>query len=435
MLKKEDIKQAITAIAGRNPEIGYALNEMFGMGKILPASTAGGLSGDEDFHFIFDDRPATVKRVLYFNQGTVPIEERLLIKYGEMLMQQQLSRSGGRKNFREAAEATRAAGLRLLVNEEIELALKRLESMAGTRGVDARWAQERRALLESIRQEQAPSSNSTAAGPKPAAAAPLYRGTVDDGRPAGFVQFPYCMDALMQAADINLEFFNIRFVLGCWINGVEQNLFACRVDGKIEGIVYLTFKKSFFYSSVEIHYIATARGRPPTESTPERRELKGVGTFLTAGVWMLWKNRLPGVKDLLLDSEIGARGFYEGIGFESRGIMGFIMREPRGRLVRAILEMAAHCPDLPQRTTRQLAAMLKKQLRILRKPNTAKYVQERKIALKCVRTCFHKEMDGTLTRMARDYLERYRRDVPEADEMIEQCGFNLSHKNTESQGS
>jgi hypothetical protein len=94
MLKKEDIKQAITAIAARNAEIGYALDELFGMGKIHLASPDAEIPAGEDFLFIFDERPVAVKRVLFFNQGTVPIEERLLIKYGEMIMQHQLSQTG-----------------------------------------------------------------------------------------------------------------------------------------------------------------------------------------------------------------------------------------------------------------------------------------------------------------------------------------------------
>jgi hypothetical protein len=418
MLKKEHIKQAIEAIAGRNAEIGYALDEMLGMGRIHLASPDAEIPAGEDFLFIFDERPVAVKRVLFFNQGTVPIEERLLIKYGEMTMQHQLSQTGTPLNFREAAEATRAAGLRLLVNSEIDLALTQLQDRVGTKGVGPDWAADWRLRLEALRQEQAPLSFARICGESDDAET-LFCGTVDAGLPACFVQFPFCMDTLMQAADINLEFFNIRFLLSCWVNGLEQNLFACAVNRKIEGIVYLTFKKSLFYKAMEIQYIATARGRPATSANPGHKELKGVGTFLMAGVWMLWKNQLPGIKDLLLDSEIGARRFYEGIGFESRGFSGFLLKEPRGRLVRSILEMAGHCPRLTELAIRHITRILKKQLSILRQqPKTPDAIQERKHALACVATALGADLNPAITRLVLEYLERYRQKIPEADEIV-----------------
>jgi len=425
MLKKEHIKQAIEAIAGRNAEIGYALDEMLGMGRIYPASSDADFQAGEDFYLIFDERPVAVKRVLFFNQGTVPIEERLLIKYGEMIMQHQLSQTGTPLNFRAAAEATREAGLRLLVHSEIDLALTQLQDRVGTRAVAPDWAAGRRLRLEALRQEQAPLLVARICDSESDGAAALFSGTVDAGLPACFVQFPFCMDALMQAADINLEFFNIRFLLSCWINGLEQNLFACVANRKIEGLVYLTFKKSFFYTAIEIQYIATARGRPATSANPGHKELKGVGTFLTAGVWMLWKNQLAGIKDLLLDSEIGARRFYEGVGFESRGFSGFILKEPRGRLVPAILEMAGQCPALTERATLHIIRMLKKQLDVLRKqPKTPNAIQEREHALAAVATALRADISPEITRVVLDYLERCRRKIPEADDLI----MTRSHK-------
>jgi hypothetical protein len=53
MLKKEHIKQAIEAIADRNAEIGYALDEMLGMGRIHLASPDAEIPAGEDFLFYF----------------------------------------------------------------------------------------------------------------------------------------------------------------------------------------------------------------------------------------------------------------------------------------------------------------------------------------------------------------------------------------------
>jgi len=33
---------------------------------------------------------------------------------------------------------------------------------------------------------------------------------------------------------------------------------------------------------------------------------------------MLWKNEMSGLRELVLDAEVGARRFYEAVGFESR---------------------------------------------------------------------------------------------------------------------
>lgn len=417
MLKKEHVKQAIEAIAARDAEIGYTLDEMLSTDRIHPIAPDAGAASGGDYYFIFNDRPVAVRKFLFFNQGTVPIQERLLIKYGEMRMQHQISQSGDNLNYKAVAGAIREAGLRLLVNMEIDLALQQLQGAVDAHGLDPAWASGRRSRLEAIKQDREPLA--LASGTEKSAGNVFYSGTVDQGLPACFIQLPFCMAALMQAADINLEFFNIRFLLTCWIKGLERNLFACVVDSQIEGLVYLAFKKSYFYSAVEIHYVATAAGRPATDVNPGRRQRKGVGTFLTAGVWLLWKNQLAGMKDLLLDSEIGARHFYEGVGFQSRGFSGFIMKQPRGRLVRAILEMAGRCPDLPERPAREIVRLLQEQLSGLRKkPRAEKDVQARKNALESVKTFLQTDGNPAINRMVREQLVRYRRKIPEADVLI-----------------
>ena len=84
MIKREHIKQAIDAISMRNKEIGYSLDEMLGMGIINIASGEIDPSGDESYHFFFEGRRVLVNRVLFFQEGTAPIEQGLLIKYGEL---------------------------------------------------------------------------------------------------------------------------------------------------------------------------------------------------------------------------------------------------------------------------------------------------------------------------------------------------------------
>lgn len=419
MLKKEHIKQAIEAIAARNPEIGYTLDEMLGMDRIRVGPAGPDEDKGEDFQFVFNDRPVRVKKVLFFNQGTVPIEERLVIHYGEMITQHRLAQQGKDINFRQAAEASREAGLRLLVDYEIDIALKRLEETVAAGTVDPRWAADRGGRLEAIKNDRRPLALTPATRPDIGQGQGLYAGTVDDGIQAEFMPFPFCMDALLQAADINLEFFNIRFLLACWTKGLEKNLFACVAAGRIEGLVHLVSTKSYFYRALEIHFIATSRGRPAAGDDPGRKELKGVGTFLVAGVWLLWQERLPDHKDLLLDSEVGARHFYESIGFQARGFYAFIMKTPRGRLVPAIVAMAGRCPDLQRWTVKAIIKMLHKQLRILGKASRSqKDIQARQHALEAVKAALRAGSDKAITRTVKEYLARCRGKVPEAETLL-----------------
>jgi hypothetical protein len=419
MLKKEHIKQAIEAIAARNPEIGYTLDEMLGMDRIRVGPAGPDAEKGEDFHFFFNDRPVRVKKVLFFNQGTVPIEERLLIHFGEMITQHQFAQKGQDLDFRQAAEASREAGLRLVVDHEIDIALQRLEHAVADGTVDPRWAADRAARLEAIKNDRRPLALTPAIRPENGEGKGLYAGSVDDGLQAEFMPFPFCMDALMQAADINLEFFNIRFILSCWTKGLERNLFACVAAGRVEGLVHLVSKKSFFYRALEIHFIATSRGRPAAGDDPGRKELRGVGTFLVAGVWLLWQERLPDHKDLLLDSEVGARHFYESIGFQARGFSAFIMKAPRGRLVPAIVAMAGRCPELQPRTVKAIVKMLHKQLRTLRKtPRSQKDIRVRQYALEALRAALRADSNKTIASAVKENLARCRGKVPEADTLL-----------------
>jgi hypothetical protein len=92
-----------------------------------------------------------------------------------------------------------------------------------------------------------------------------------------------------------------------------------------------------------------------------------VGTVLVAGVWMLRANRLPGVKEIFLDSETGARHFYESVGFVPRGFSGYILKEPKGFLLRNLLTMAANCRNLSQDAIRDLEHLVHKQVKGLKK--------------------------------------------------------------------
>src|SRR4030066_347953 len=109
MIKREHIKQAIDAISRRSPELGYSLDQIRGMGVIDTAAGADQAMDGDNLHFVFDDEKVLVNKVLFFNEGTVPIEQGLVIKYGELVRKQELQDKRGSLNYRDAsAEIHRA---------------------------------------------------------------------------------------------------------------------------------------------------------------------------------------------------------------------------------------------------------------------------------------------------------------------------------------
>ena len=61
-------------------------------------------------------------------------------------------------------------------------------------------------------------------------------GVVEYVTPARFMPFPFCLDALLQVAAMNLEFFHVRFLLTCLIEHTGHRLYACVAAGKNPGV-------------------------------------------------------------------------------------------------------------------------------------------------------------------------------------------------------
>jgi len=401
MIKKEHIKQAIDQIEKRSPEIGYSLDEMLGMGVIDSPSEPDGPADTENFHFLFDGEKVLVNRVLFFNEGTVPIEQGLLIKYGELVRKQELQDRGGIPTFREAYGEIHRAGLRLVVIHEIDYAIARIRNQALSETLIAR--------LETMKQGGA-------------ACEPMvfYEGIVDVSTPAKLGRFEISMDSLMQVADINMEFFHVRFILNCLIRGVENNLIACMVNGSVEGLLFLAIKEKFLAKDLEIKYIATLRGKTWESEIQAAKPLKGVGTFLVAGVWLLWKNELTTLREVVLDAELGARNFYESVGFHSRGISSFVLGPPRGYLLRAILSMANGCTNLKQHAVTEIQKNIRRQVKSLKKkPKDEKALSERKAVIAAVKESLKKDARPEFTEAAVQSLLKFQSRIPESMEMIE----------------
>lgn len=414
MIKRENIKQAIDAISQREPEIGYSLDEMLGTGKIDMPSQVDVSTKGEDLYFFFDKEKVSINKFLYFNEGTVPIEQQLLIKYGEMIKRQELLNRTESPDYKQVVIEIRKAGLKFMVTHEIDYILASLRKSQGIPEKIQRM-ESLIAFLEKVKQDTRPLEICDGNNDPTV----LYKGIIDEGTPACFMCFPFCMDSLMQVADMNLEFFHVRFILNCLVRGLEKNLFVCLVDGKVLGLVYLTLKRHMFYKGLEIEFISTLRGKTGYEKEPIYRIPKGIGAFLVAGVWMLWKTGREDFKEIYLDSEIGARQFYEAVGFQSRGLSGYVLKAPKGQLVKTILIMANNCEDPGKDIIYEIRTIIKKQIKLLRKKaRDEKEKSERLAVIDTVKECLKSTAHPEFAEIAFSELKKFREKIPESRELI-----------------
>jgi len=417
MIKREHIKQAIDAISRRSPDIGYSLDQMLGMGVI---DTAAGAHDGDNLHFVFDDEKVLVNKVLFFNEGIVPIEQGLVLKYGELVRKQELQDKSEAFNYRDASAEIHRAGLQRVVTYEIDYAIRRLRRELEDNQSPVTEAREKQiqdviASLEGMKKDERPVEIHEGEGDP----GYFYKGVVGEGIPATFMKFPLSMDALMQVADINMEFFHVRFVLNCLIRGLESNLMACVTGENIVGLIYLTLKEQFFKKDLEIKYLASLRGKTWNPKGLSAKPVKGVGTFLVAGVWLLWKNEMPGLREIVLDAEVGARRFYEAVGFEARGLSSYVLKKPKGYLLRSIVAMTHHCRTLRPELVRELVKLVVGEVKGLRKTaKDEKALARRRASLSAVQECLKPETRPEISKAASIALLKYEKKIPESLGML-----------------
>ena len=407
MIKRETIKQAIDAISQRNAEIGYTLDEMLGRGIIDAPSPEGETLLGDDFFFFFDDYKARVSKFLYINKGTVPIEERLLVKYGELLKKRELMERGEPVDDPAAAKTIRIAGLRFMVLHEIDSAIERINKSDGIP------AESLVPFLETVKQQTDPLTVSPDGNDHRV----LYSSVVGVSTRALFLPFPFCMDSLLQVAHINLEFFHVRFFLNRLIQGQIQNNFVCVVDNRIIGAIYLIFKQELFFRNLVIDFVATLRGKmgdPSAASAP-----RGIGAFLVAGVWLEWKTGAFKARDITLDSEVGARGFYDSLGFQPRGFAEFVLKAPKGHLLKSIITMRSHRRLLPPSLVREIGALMEKQVKSLgKRPKTEKDAAIRKRTIEAVREFLTTDTYAGYSERTVRLLLKYKERIPESESLL-----------------
>ncbi len=446
MLKREHIKQAIDAISKRDPEIGYTLDEMFGMGRITVPENPDEAARGDNLYFYFEDQKATVKKYIYFSEGTVPIEQRLLIKYGEMAKKQELLSRGDVRDYKAAAVEIRKAGLRMMVAKEIDFAIERLKkdlpetfdhSPAAERSEENKDFEYPKCVLEfltQIKHDTRPLSLTRDEGDPGI----WFSATVEKGTPAVFVRFPFCADSLLQIADANFEFFHVRFLLDCLIRGMGANLFACVVDRTIAGLVYLAVKERMFLRRVEIKYMATQRANvddPLHIAYYTVPPLKGVGTLLVSGAWLYWKTGSIDAREFTLDSEIEARRFYEALGFQSRGLSDFVLKHPAGHLLKTILIMTRDLPNLDRKVIEEIRNLVKREIKTLCKKSKTKNERSRRdAAISAIQACFEPGVHPLFKKTAIEQIIKHKKRISEAEEMINMAAEAVSKTVSEPNG-
>lgn len=421
MLKREHIKQAIDAIARRAPEIGYYLDELLGDGTIdaLPpenAMTAGG-----DFLFRFDDRLHTVRRFSFFNAGTAPIEQQLLFRYGETQKKQDALATREPIDYVAIARTIQFAGAEFALDYEIDRALQTIR-LRGKRGesVDDPGSESIRAqsIVRLLALKTACAHPSLYGDQDEPAQSQLvlFTGVVGNSQPAQFTNFPFTRAALVQVAEMNLEFFHLRFVIDVLARGKQERLFACVCDNRIRGLLYLGLRQKPFMRSLEIRYIASAQEDP---DRPLLRPLRGVGAFLVAGAWLFWKTRWPEFHELILDSELGAVGFYKRLGFEPRQAYNYVLKAPGGYLLYHIVVMTESAPELSSALLIEIGDHMDRLIRrIARKSLSEADLAHRKPILRAARRSLLSQHHAELAQSAMQSLLREQGQLSEAGELI-----------------
>ncbi len=418
MLTRENIKQAIDAIGRREPEIAYTLHTMLGKGGIdlLPASQT---RDEKKLYFLFGDKKTFVNKYQFFTSGIPCLEQALLIQYGELAQTRHLFHSDPLANPGKQASKTDTAGLSLMLNYEIDLAVDLLKNrivsifQKNTQANETpliKVLRQRLKKLLDIRNDSTGQSDFKNFEDDPRV---LSRGVVDDYTMAFFMRFPFSRESLMQAGRFNLEFFHIRFLLNCLVSGTDSLLFACVAKGEIQGLTFLERIRKLFYQGLEVKYVATRGG---ADSPLDPRPVKGAGTFIMAGVWVLWKSNFPEVKEIILESEIEAEKFYKSIGFNARGLYKYTLKSPEGRLLTTIAAIAASSKKIHPSITNHLCKRVPDRIRLLKGKKTIN--GQRKNALTFIKISLHPSSSDLLARTTVSILLKNKTRIPEGEALF-----------------
>jgi acetoin utilization deacetylase AcuC-like enzyme len=143
---------------------------------------------------------------------------------------------------------------------------------------------------------------------------------------------------------------------------------------------------------------------------------KGVGTFLLAGVWMLWQTFHPEARHIFLDGEVGARKFYLDGGFREQRACRYLMDTPHGYLLTAIADMADDIRLPAGRLRPRLEALIGASIKRLGRVSKNRY---RASDLRFITRCLMSRHQPYPAATALTLLLKYRRRIPEAAGLID----------------
>lgn len=386
MIKREHLKMAIDAIYAVDRESGYGLRELFDAARIsIPATedSHARSSGGWGFHYYFEGERVDIPKTSFVAEGISTLEQSLVLKLGELREKQIRSVDWVSGNVRQLARDIRRAGSKLVVDHE----LLRLPILPADLDAPLRM-------------------------PDPKSGGPHFSGHLSGGQPARFIQMPLSREILLQVAGQRFEFFDVRFLLQSWSDKTLPWIYACISQKQILGLVKLQLHRHPVNTRIEIKYIARRMPQHNDIDTPP----KGVGTFLLAGVWMLWHAFYPDARHIFLDGEVGAHTFYMDCGFREQRSCRYILETPDGYLLTAIADMADDTRPPEGKLKPGLETLISASIKRLQRVSRGR---DRDSALRFITRCLMSRHQPYPATTALTLFLKYRHRIPEATALID----------------
>ncbi len=404
MITTDLLHRAVSAVSSRDPEIGYGLTELLRTGSISISENRD----DKDLFFFFEGEKVAVNGSSIFNHGTEPVEERLVIKYGELVEKYKIQTRGAHADYLSEVKKVQQAGIETLVNYELDRAVADVKKSSSSfaKKTGPKFVESVLEILTGLK----PSPENKIRAEKEDA---LYMAGISPNSQTRFIQFPFSYASIKQAAEIRLEYFHVRFLLNLFISGMSDMLYASVTDDKITGLILLNKKQRHMISSLEVKYISTVNSVRVSPETAAYPRIKGTGTFLIAGTWLLWKQRWPDAHEIYLNAESGAADFYRSVGFSYRHPYGYSLKTPEGKLLLYITVMAMNLSSMSGNLERAMEKRVLNQIRYLRKNHNTDD-PKRKAAVLVVSSCIGPGKNTLLREMAQNLLQKYSDKIPES---------------------
>ena len=386
MITKEHIQQAIQAIGQIDRNSGFGLQALLDGYRIRAVQGSAApeeLSSDKAFHYYFDGQRVDVPKTGFVAEGIATLEQSLMFKWGQSREKQRRLSGWEAANIRQLAGDIRRAGAALVVDYELGRLKERPDNLDEPLGL--------------------PTVQSTE---------DLFFGHLANGLPAFFMPLPLNREMLLQVAEQRFEFFSVRFLLQCWEDGSFPFLYACLAGGHLLGLVKLQYHRHRIDERLEVKYIA--RQMPQYDDTDTAT--RGVGTFMLAGVWMLWHGFFPKVRHVFLDGEVGARRFYLDAGFQEQRMCRYVLETPAGYLLAALADMADDSRSPAEKVRAAMEGLIRSSIKVLGRSRWGR--KGRTAHLAFIRRCLLCRRQPYPATTALSLLLDNGRRIPEAEALI-----------------